>query len=134
MKFILLKYNTTPITLSVDDILSITAENSILVVTTKRVTHTLAIILVQQEYNMRKLLLLIIFSKYYAENFTHKEAKDIPVQIIHKRFLEHIKFESLVHGQSEEEFECSLVNKAKFAIMQGKSYGSELIDESILNL
>lgn len=35
MKFILLRYNTTPITLSVDDILSITAENSILVVTTK---------------------------------------------------------------------------------------------------
>lgn len=83
---------------------------------------------------MRKLLLLIIFSKYFAETFTHNDCKDIPVKIVYKRFITSIKFNNFINGLSEEEFECSLVNKAKLAIMQGKSYGNKDINESILNL
>lgn len=83
---------------------------------------------------MRKLLLLIIFSKYFVETFTHNDAKDIPVQIVYKRFITCIKFNNFVKGLSEGEFESSLVNRAKLAIMQGKSYGSESINKSILNL
>lgn len=83
---------------------------------------------------MRKLLLLIIFSKHYAENFTNRDSKNIPVIISYNAFCKYKRYARIVKGLSEKEFECSLINIAKRDIIQGKSYGNKNINESILNL
>lgn len=83
---------------------------------------------------MRKLLLLIIFSKKYKGWFI-LQPKNMPVITIHRVLNSYIQAIITKRGMTEEEVEASLINEAKLNIaIDNRSYGSKNIDTSILNI